>query len=103
MIKPQPRGREKFKNKLTPVDRLLADLDGTYYRVSEVAEALNRSSNTIRRLINKPGIKAPSYTLKQGGMEIYLYTPDDLEELRIYFYGSDKGNQASDHRTQHTD
>lgn len=84
----KPTKREgKFERKATPVDRLMADLDGTYYRISEVAKMLDKSPHTVRRHIGKPGLKAPSYQIKQGGLEIYLYTPDDVEELRKYFSG----------------
>lgn len=84
----KPKKREgRFDTKPTPVDRIMASLDGTYYRLSEVAKMVNRSPNTVRRTIGKPGIHAPSYQVKQGGLEIYLYTPDDVEELRKHFSG----------------
>jgi len=84
----KPTKREgKFDRKPTPVDRLMANLDGTYYRISEVAKMLDKSSHTVRRTIGKPGIHAPSYQVKQGGLEIYLYTPEDVEELREHFSG----------------
>lgn len=71
--------------KPTPVDRLMADLPGVFYKLSEVAQMLGLSEVTLRRLIRKGVTTAPSHTLRHGGMQMYLYTPEDVEELRRYY------------------
>ena len=70
---------------VSPADRLVSELDGTYYKLTEAAKILNVAPITLRRLMRKHGIKAPSYQVNQGEMKVYLYTPDDLEELSEYF------------------
>lgn len=85
-MQPTPRdGSFKESKRISPVDRIMAELDGTYYRLSEVAKILNRSPGTIRRHIGRPGLKAPSYQIERGKLQIYLYTPQDIEELKGYF------------------
>lgn len=69
----------------SPADRIMADLPGVFYKLSEVAQMLNLSEVTLRRLIRKGVTKAPSHTLRHGGMQMYLYTPEDVEELRRYY------------------
>lgn len=53
--------------------------------VSEVAKILDKSQITIRRAMYDKKVNAPSKQVKQGGMTVYLYSPEDIEELREYF------------------
>lgn len=68
---------------VSPAARLVTNLDGKYYMLSEVAEILDKSTQTIRRSMKK--VNAPSRQVRQGGMVVYLYSEDDIQELRDYF------------------
>ena len=70
---------------VAPVDRMMAELDGTYYRLSEVSDLVGVSVKTLRRLIRKGHTTAPSKILTHGGMQMYLYTPKDVEEIKEYY------------------
>jgi len=79
----------------SPADKLISSLDGTYFKLSEVATLIGRSDVTIRRLIRKKLIKAPSYQIRQGKSYYYLFTPEDVQELKDYY-----GNQGIERRHQ---
>lgn len=83
----EPRGEIEQESIVSPADRLVSNLDGTFYKLTEAAELLDVSPTTLRRLMRKPntGLKAPSYQITQGSMKVYLYSVDDLNELRVYF------------------
>lgn len=83
----EPRGEIDTEPVVSPADRLVSNLDGTYYKLTEAAEILEVSPTTLRRLMRKAntGLKAPSYQITQGNMKVYLYSQDDLTELRLYF------------------
>lgn len=49
---------------------------------SEVAETLGVSTNLVRKWVKDPEIKAPTYEVPYGKNKIYLFTPEDVEELR---------------------
>ena len=55
---------------------------------------VGKSENTLRRLIRKGKTKAPSFQLTRGGMQMYLYTSDDVQEIKDYYRGPD----AKDHQ-----
>jgi hypothetical protein len=74
---------------LPPADKLVADQAGEFYKLSDVARIVGKSATTIRRLMRGNRVKAPSYEVRQGDMVVYLFTPDDIEEIRRY-YGSQK-------------
>lgn len=84
-MKPEPRVGTFSGPPSTPADRIMAELPGVYYRLTEVAAMLNVSESTLRRHIRKGVSKAPSQQIVHGGMRMYLYTPDDVEELRRLF------------------
>jgi len=50
--------------------------------VSEVAATLKVSEASIRKLINKEGVRAPSKEFRQGKYWVYIYTPEDVNELK---------------------
>jgi len=50
--------------------------------MSEVAATLNVSTQTIRRLLNRDGLKAPSKEYRRGKFWVYIYTPEDVRELQ---------------------
>jgi len=82
----EPRGEAEHAPRISPADRLVSDLDGTYYKLTEAAEIVGVSPTTLRRLIRRKntGLAAPSYQIRQGAMKVYLYNKDDIAELREY-------------------
>jgi len=66
------------------LNSLLADED--LMVMSEVASTLGVATITVRRLLGKEGIQAPSKYYERGGYKVYLYTPEDVQELREHFY-----------------
>lgn len=70
---------------ISPADRLVSAQQGTFYKLSEAAQILGVSSTTLRRLMRNDAVKAPSFQVRQRKMKVYLYTPEDLIELREYF------------------
>ena len=70
---------------VSPAARLVSSLDGQYYLLSEVADILNKDQMTIRRAMYKGRVKAPSLEVWEGKMKVYVYTADDIQELREYF------------------
>lgn len=77
--------QEHPKGGASPAARLVSELDGEYFMVSEVAEILGKDARTIRRAMYNKRVNAPSYETRQGNMRVYLYTQDDIQELRDYF------------------
>ena len=69
----------------SPADRMVDSLDGQFYKLTEVAAQLSISESTLRRLQRRGVLKAPSYQINQGGMKIYLYTPEDVQEIRDHY------------------
>lgn len=82
---PQSKRTDHPSGGASPAARLVSALDGQYYLLSEVAEILGKSQMTIRRAMYNKRVKAPSLELNQGKMKIYLYTTDDIQELRDYY------------------
>lgn len=74
-------------NRLSPADKAIAELDGRFKKLTTVAEELGVHPETLRRLTKSDRVKAPSKALLLGKMTIYLFTPEDEEELRQYFKG----------------
>ena len=80
-VRPRVRAKEK-PTRVSSVDKLISELDGTYYKLSEAAQILDVAPITLRRLLKKEGITAPSFELQMGNIYVYLYTPADLKELK---------------------
>lgn len=53
---------------------------------SEVATELGVSTNLVRKWINDPTINAPSYEVPYGKNKIYLFTSEDIQELRDHIH-----------------
>lgn len=70
---------------VSPAARLVSALDGQYYMLSEVAEILGKDPMTLRRAMYNNRVKAPSYEVMEGKMKVYVYTAEDIAELREYF------------------
>lgn len=62
--------------------RFVRSLTGTYYRVSEVSQIIGVSGQTIRKKMRQDDAWAPSFTAHMGKVQIYLYTPEDLDRLK---------------------
>lgn len=83
MILPrQSRSEDEF---VPPSDRLISSLPGTYYKLSEVSILVGRSEASLRRLMRKRLLKAPSYQVDQGKNTYYLYTPEDVAEIKHHY------------------
>ena len=71
----------------SPIANIVAELDGgPYYLISEASEETGIPVSTLRRWYklgpDKGGTKAPSKVHHHLGIVIYLYTPEDLVELK---------------------
>lgn len=55
----------------------------TLYTISEAAEAVGRSVQTLRRW-ERNGDFTPSRTAKMGTINVRLYTPEDIKALREF-------------------
>jgi hypothetical protein len=76
--------RIKYEGRVAPSKAFVRSLGMDALVASEVAEELNVSPIHIRRLIDHPDLDAPSYVVPYGKNHIYLYTPEDVEELRKF-------------------
>lgn len=56
------------------------DLEGVYYSTTDAARLVGRSPKTLARMRQK-GIYVPSERLKLGGIDVWLYTPEDIRAL----------------------
>lgn len=77
--------------KKAPATRMIEALPKGYLTTRQVAEHFDCNIETIRRLARakdadgKHKFKAPSKAAKSGELVIWVYTPEDLEELAVYF------------------
>lgn len=86
MLEVRPRIREgDGKTRVSPVDRMLAAQDGEFYKLTDAAALIGVAPITLRRLLKREEIKAPTYEAQMGAIHVYLYTPDDINELKAYF------------------
>lgn len=82
-IKTQPRK--------APATRMIEQLPANMLVARQVAERFDVNIETIRRLARakdangKPRFKAPSMAAKSGELVIWVYTPEDVDELAEYF------------------
>jgi hypothetical protein len=83
-----------------PVANIVAQLDGgPYYMISEVSEITGTPVTTLRRWYKRGpemgGTKGPSLVHKHLGITIYLYTDEDIQEIR-----DRKASPTTENRTQ---
>jgi len=83
-------GEVKAETRQAPASRILEQLEGEYFSMRQTAEMVGVHIETLRRLCRTPRVKAPSKATRQGKMVIYLFTPEDVEEVRQYFAGKDR-------------
>lgn len=75
---------KRFDRGVSPVDVAISELDGTYYKLTETADILGVSVSTLRRLLKNEQLNAPSKEMRYGAIFVYLYTPEDVDEIRAY-------------------
>ena len=74
-----------------PATRMIEALPDGYLTARQVAEKFEVNIETIRRLARakdadgKDRFTAPSKAAKSGELIIWVYTPEDVEELAAYF------------------
>lgn len=71
--------------KASPAETYVRGLNGEYYLLGEVADILGVAKNTLRRLIHSNAVEAPSFTGNLGKMTFYVFSKEDLEEIRTYY------------------
>jgi transposase len=77
--------------KKAPATRMIESLPEGLLTARQVAEHFEVNVETIRRLARaknsegKDRFKAPSKAAKQGELVLWVYTPEDMEELAEYF------------------
>jgi hypothetical protein len=74
----------------SPAARILESLDGEYYSMRQTAEMCDVHIETLRRLCRTSRVNAPSKATRIGKLVIYLFTPEDVEEVKAYFSGKDR-------------
>lgn len=79
------------KGALSPVHAFIKNLGGDFRTVQEVADevskqiGVHKSAGAIRNLSQRKRINAPSHKVKFGKGMVYLYTPEDVQEI-VTFY-----------------
>jgi len=68
--------------RMDPSTRFVRSLDGEYFMLREVAAMLGISTQSLRKTVPNKSIEAPSFWVMFGKLKIYLYTRDDIDELR---------------------
>lgn len=70
---------------VSPIDREIEKLEGTYYKLSEVARKIGRSESSIRKLVRNQELAVPSKTLVIGRVHTYLFTPEDVKLISKHY------------------
>lgn len=78
------------ETRTSPAQRIIDSLDGEYKTMRQTAEECGVHIETLRRLCRTDRVNAPSNATKSGKLVIYLFTPEDVEEVKNYFSGRDK-------------
>lgn len=78
------------ETRTSPAQRIIDALDGDYKTMRQTAELCGVHIETLRRLCRTPRVNAPSKATKSGKLVIYLFTPEDVEEVQTYFANRDK-------------
>jgi len=75
----------------SPATRMIEGLPPDLLTARQVAERFDRNIETIRRLARpdprtgEKRFKAPSKAIKSGELIIWVYTPEDVDELAEHF------------------
>lgn len=70
--------------RMDPPTRFVRSLDGEYFMLREAAEIVGISSQALRKTVHDTTINVPSFWVKFGKLKIYLYTREDIEEIRAW-------------------
>jgi len=67
---------------VSPYDRMLARVkeEGEFYTFADVAEMLDISQPTIKKVTNNDSFSPPSKYVKWGKRYVWLFTREDVEE-----------------------
>lgn len=84
------------ESRISPAHRIIAALDGDYTTMRQAAAICGVHIETMRRLCRTDAVKAPSLATKRGKLVIYLFTDEDVEEVKEYF--NVKAEQLKDHK-----
>lgn len=74
----------KDTQKIGPAQAYINSLGIGAKSQAQVARELGVSIVTVRKLMTVPELNAPSYIADWGKRQIYIYTPEDVAELRAY-------------------
>lgn len=74
----------KDTKKVSPARAFVRALGMDAKSMNETADELGISRMQLRKLLDVPELNAPSYVAPFGERKIYIYTPEDREELRAY-------------------
>lgn len=93
------------QTRVSPVTALLNDIEGDYLTMRQTAQKVDVHIETLRRLCRTSRVNAPSKAVTRGSMVIYLFTPEDVQEVEDYFYGKDEqqADGARKHKKGKTD
>jgi len=72
------------EKRMDPSTRFVRSLDGEYFMLREAAEILGISSQSLRKTVHTKDVEAPSFWVMFGKLKIYLYTREDIEEVRAW-------------------
>jgi hypothetical protein len=89
-------GDVKAETRTSPAQRIIDALPGKFYTMRQTAEMCGVHIETLRRLCRTDRVTAPSKATKSGKMVIYLFTPEDVEEVKDYFNGREELAVAED-------
>lgn len=72
----------------SPVMKYVRNLEGgPYLTAIEVAKEVGVSVQAIRKYAKSSDLKAPSKYAPFGNLKIYLYTQEDVQEIKDYLSG----------------
>lgn len=77
------------QSRTSPAQRIIESLDGDFKTMRQTAQEVGVHIETLRRLCRTDRVKAPSKATKSGKLVIYLFTPEDVQEVKDYFSDRD--------------
>lgn len=79
----------ELSERTDPIGKYVTSLNGDFYMIREVAQLLGVHPNTIRELDKRKELVARGlgheFEAYLGRVTVYLYTPETIERLRVYF------------------
>jgi len=71
--------------RMDPSTRFVRSLEGEFFLLREAAGMLGISTQALRKTVHDKSVAAPSFWVMFGKLKIYLYTREDVDELRAWF------------------